>query len=108
MTLGGRPPQRHPAARGELRRSGLLWRRPAGSSRTIHRLGERTTMSVEPMPGTTPGAPPSSPKEITIVSHSTLFYWWPVWAVGFLVAALTYLDGHVMATVPSGTVADHN
>src|SRR5437879_2515735 len=61
-------------------------------------------MSVEPLPSTAPEAP-SSPKEITIVSHSTLFYWWPVWAVGFLVAGLTYVDGHFMSTVPSGTVA---
>ena len=46
------------------------------------------------------------PKEIVIISHSTLFYWWPVWLVGFLMAAFTYLSGHVMAIVPSGTVAE--
>jgi len=63
-------------------------------------------MSVEPVPGATPEAPSqSSPKEITIVSHSTLFYWWPVWAVGFLMFFLTYIDGHRLATVPAGTVA---
>jgi hypothetical protein len=33
------------------------------------------------------------PGEITIVSHSNLFYWWPVWAVSFLMAAITYFDG---------------
>jgi hypothetical protein len=32
-----------------------------------------------------------------------MFYWWPVWAIGFLMAALTYIDGHVMAVVPRGT-----
>jgi hypothetical protein len=32
-----------------------------------------------------------------------LFYWWPVWAVGLLVAGLTWLDGHRLAIVPAGT-----
>lgn len=43
---------------------------------------------------------------IKIVSHSDLFYWWPVWAVGFLMASLTYQSGHRMAVVPEGTVAE--
>jgi hypothetical protein len=34
-----------------------------------------------------------------------LFYWWPVWAVGFLMAVLTWLDGHRLAIVPAGTTA---
>ena len=53
-------------------------------------------------------APPPAPRphdQITIVSHSNLFYWWPVWAVGFLLGVLTFLDGHRMATVPEGTKA---
>src|SRR6516164_6949566 len=41
--------------------------------------------------------------EIRIVSHSNLFYWWPVWAVGFIMGILTYADGHRMAIVPSDT-----
>jgi hypothetical protein len=40
-------------------------------------------------------------REITIVSHSTLFYWWPVWAVGFLLAFITLLDGHHMVVLPA-------
>jgi hypothetical protein len=53
-------------------------------------------------------SPPSGekPAVIKIVSHSDLFYWWPVWAVGFLMALLTYQDGHRMALVPDGTVAE--
>ena len=43
---------------------------------------------------------------VKIISHSSLFYWWPVWAVSFLLAFLTYLDGHYMAIVPAGTVAE--
>jgi hypothetical protein len=51
-------------------------------------------------------SPAASPKEIVIISHSPIFYWWPVWFVGFLMAALTYFDGHLMAIVPAGTVAE--
>lgn len=42
-------------------------------------------------------------REIRVYGHNNLFYWWPVWAVGFLMAGLTFLDGHVMAIVPEGT-----
>jgi hypothetical protein len=51
------------------------------------------------------GTPPPREDKVTVISHSTLFYWWPVWAVGFLMAALTYLDGDRLATVPLGTKA---
>jgi hypothetical protein len=60
----------------------------------------------------TPPAPPATAPiganavpdlEIRVYGHSNLFYWWPVWAVGFILALLTYLDGHVMAVVPAGT-----
>jgi hypothetical protein len=47
----------------------------------------------------------ASPREIRIVAHSTLFYWWPVWAVGLLLTGLTWLDGHRLAIVPPGTQA---
>jgi hypothetical protein len=43
---------------------------------------------------------------VTIIGHSPLFYWWPVWAVGFLMAFLTYLGGNYMVVVPAGTVAE--
>ena len=44
--------------------------------------------------------------EIRVFGHGSLFYWWPVWFLGFLFAALTYFDGHVMAVVPEGTVVE--
>jgi hypothetical protein len=59
----------------------------------------------------TPGAPPAvkppaeDEAEIKIVSHSNLFYWWPVWAVGFLMGLLTLIDNHRMAVVPEGSHA---
>ncbi len=33
---------------------------------------------------------PSHPatQEIRIYSHSTLLYWWPAWAIGFVIALL--------------------
>ena len=45
------------------------------------------------------------PGELPIYHHSNLFYWWPVWAFGFLFAALTYFGNTHMAVVPEGTVA---
>ncbi len=54
-----------------------------------------------PVP-TTPSGPPAT-REIRIVSHSNLFYWWPVWAVGFLMAVLTFLENHRVVLVPSDT-----
>ena len=55
-----------------------------------------------------PPAPPvavSEPSQIRIVSHCTLFYWWPVWAIGFVMALLTTIDGSRMALVPNKTDA---
>ena len=43
------------------------------------------------------------PREVRIVAHTMLFYWWPVWAVGLLLAGLTWLGGHRLAIVPAGT-----
>jgi hypothetical protein len=59
---------------------------------------------VSPQPNATP-TPAPSPQALTIrvVSHTTLIYWWPVWLVGFLLAALTYADGGRLAVVPPGT-----
>jgi hypothetical protein len=62
-----------------------------------------------PPPGVVPVATGPVPhqavphQEIRIYGHNNLFYWWPVWAISFLMAGLTYLDGHVMAIVPEGT-----
>ncbi len=50
--------------------------------------------------------PPAAPQPLTnlrVVSHTGLFYWWPVWLVGFILAALTWMEGNRAATVPEGT-----
>jgi hypothetical protein len=41
-------------------------------------------------------------REVVVVSHSSLFYWWPVWVLGYIMAGITLLDHHYMTTVPSG------
>lgn len=42
--------------------------------------------------------------EIRIISHSTLFYWWPVWALGFLMAVITLFSPDRMAIVHRDTM----
>jgi hypothetical protein len=45
------------------------------------------------------------PREVYVVAHSMIFYWWPVWAVGLLLAGLSLIGGHRLAIVPAGTQA---
>jgi hypothetical protein len=63
-----------------------------------------TTPPVPPTPVVVEA--PTEPREIRIFSHSSLFYWWPVWAVGFLMAILTFAAGERLAFVPAGTQAE--
>lgn len=53
-----------------------------------------------PQPAAAPGTLPTDAKEIRIVSHSMLFYWWPVWAVGLIMGALSFVEGRRVAIVP--------
>jgi hypothetical protein len=59
---------------------------------------------IQPVPVSV--VPDKRPSEVVIVSHSPLFYWWPVWAVGFLMAGLSFWSGQQVAFVPPGTVAE--
>jgi hypothetical protein len=65
-------------------------------------------MSTAPSPA--PSSPTHSPDEIEIriVSHSNLFYWWPVWAIGLLLGLLSWLLGQSMAIVPNDSEILHN
>jgi hypothetical protein len=47
----------------------------------------------------------TGPQELVIISHSNLFYWWPVWLVGFIMAGITWYEDTRMAIVPPGTRA---
>ncbi|MGL6095978.1 MAG: hypothetical protein ACRC7O_09315, partial [Fimbriiglobus sp.] len=49
---------------------------------------------------------PTRAQEILLISHSNLFYWWPVWFLAFFMALWTLVENHRIAIVPSGvTVA---
>ncbi len=39
-------------------------------------------------------------REIVIYGHSTLFFWWPAWAVGFVIAILNAGQEKFLATAP--------
>jgi hypothetical protein len=39
---------------------------------------------------------PANLPEIRLYSHSTIFYWWPVWATGYIMALVTFLQGGVV------------
>ena len=62
---------------------------------------------------TAPSPPPPSPThspeevEIRIISHSHLFYWWPVWAIGFILGLLSFLFGDRMVIVPKDSQVVH-
>jgi len=43
--------------------------------------------------------------EVKIYGHSMLFYWWPIWAVGFILGLLSWMQGNIMAVVPHDTKA---
>ena len=66
-------------------------------------------MSTANPPGTTnppayplPAGPPHK-REIKLVSHSTIFYWWPIWLLGYVFAGMTYFEDHRFAIVPAGS-----
>jgi hypothetical protein len=64
-------------------------------------------MSTAPAP-----APPASTRspdeiEIRIISHSNLFYWWPVWAIGFILGLLSLIFGDRLVIVPKTSQVVH-
>src|SRR5947209_7488067 len=45
----------------------------------------------------------SRPKEIKLVSHSPIFYWWPIWFLGYIMALITLVENHRLAILPHET-----
>ncbi len=45
-------------------------------------------------------------RELRLYSHSSLFYWWPVWLVGYAMALLTYWHRAQVATGDSGEIRE--
>jgi len=71
----------------------------------------------QPVPVMVVPTPPSvlpegaAQPEVRLVSHSTLFYWWPIWVVGYIMAGLTaiqgqtfMLDGHAVKVHPGNNM----
>jgi hypothetical protein len=54
-------------------------------------------------PATAP-ATAATLNELRIISHSNLFYWWPVWAFGFVLGIVSLVSGYELAAVPHGTI----
>ncbi len=42
-------------------------------------------------------------REIVLISHSNLLYWWPAWVLGYVIALASYLQGESVV-VPSNAV----
>jgi hypothetical protein len=60
--------------------------------------------SVPPPAAASPAAEkPKAPASIKLISHSTLFYWWPVWAAAFFMALWTFIENNRLAIVPNHT-----
>jgi hypothetical protein len=53
-------------------------------------------MSSTPPPAPTPPVPALKPitEQIKIISHSSLYYWWPVWFFGFIFTVWTGIDNY--------------
>ncbi|OYW77746.1 MAG: hypothetical protein B7Z37_02330 [Verrucomicrobia bacterium 12-59-8] len=47
-----------------------------------------------------------APSSIRIYSHSSLLFWWPVWVVGYVMAALTYWHGKAQHLEATGQVLE--
>lgn len=58
-----------------------------------------------PPPGSTAPAAAAHPREITLISHSMLFYWWPIWLLGFTMATITWAEDHRLAILPHPATA---
>jgi hypothetical protein len=66
---------------------------PARSSSEPPRPANGNSLEPEDLPD-----PDETLPGIVIYSHSGLLYWWPVWAVGFALAAVSYMFGRGFAT----------
>ena len=41
-----------------------------------------------------------SAPDIKLISHSSIFYWWPAWVAGFAVALISYVQGRDVSIAP--------
>ena len=57
---------------------------------------------IRPAPGPTRHPEPAQVVQVIVYGHSALFYWWPLWAAGYVMALLTWLH-HDQATIGNKT-----
>ena len=50
---------------------------------------------------------PTALPELRIYSRSTIFFWWPVWATGYILAAITYLFGETLSLSNGAKILVH-
>lgn len=68
----------------------------ATQSTSAHEASDNASTSQEAGTQTPPGPEnreAGTPQSIIVRQHSAILYWWPVWAVGFLFAALSFAFG---------------
>ncbi len=56
-----------------------------------------------PTPPTPPTHAPHGSREVKLISHSPIFYWWPIWVLGYVMALITLFENHRLAIVPDKT-----
>ena len=61
------------------------------------------TPSATTLTGQLPAPAAHGPREIKLVSHSPIFYWWPIWLLGYVMALVTFAEGHRLAILPHDT-----
>lgn len=56
---------------------------------------QRAYVAAQPQPAVhvPDNEPASNNVQLKVISHSHLFYWWPVWVVGYFCALMTYISG---------------
>ena len=53
---------------------------------------------IQPVPGFSDHPEPVEVVQVIVYGHSALFYWWPLWLAGYVMALLTWLH-HVQADI---------
>lgn len=76
------------------------------NDRVLEPIDEASPLLEQPQPPSQPplieAERPAEPEpedvpalqQLRIYSHSSLLYWWPVWVVGYVMALITYGEGH--------------
>jgi len=67
-------------------------------------MSTATTLPAPPLPEASQSRAPMptahGPREIKLVSHSPIFYWWPIWVLGYVLGLITLVDGTRLAILP--------